>query len=122
MRLAPDPGECDSPGWRGRWRQVAAWVSAGFLWVAAFADALATGRVAMAADRMLFGAAISVTVVLVILARADQHMGWRVRSLECQVRKLQAKADGENLVIEFARSGQPKVKHPTSNGNGRGPA
>jgi type VI protein secretion system component VasK len=97
-----------------------------FLWAAAVTVALADGHVAAIMDRALFGIAAAVTAVLVVLVRADRQQAWRLRSLECQVRKLQARdearAEGENLVIQFARGAQPRVGHPAGNGNGHGPA
>jgi len=103
------------------WQHARAWAPAAVLWAAGFVSGLLGGGGPLADDlsRGLYWAAGIVTVVIL----ADRRLGWRVRSLECQVRKLQAQAEGENLVIEFARREQPRVKHPASNGNGhRGPA
>jgi uncharacterized membrane protein YfcA len=101
-----------------RWRQAADWRAAVILWVAAFASGLIGSQIGDDISRGLYCAAAAVGIV----ALADRHLGWRVRVLECQVRKLQARDEGEKLVLQFARGEQPKVTHPAGNGNGHGPA
>jgi hypothetical protein len=92
------------------------------LWLAAFTIGLIGSQVSDDASRGLYCAAFFAAAAALV----HQRFGVRLQSVECQVRKLQARdearAEGENLVIQFARGAQPRVGHPAGNGNGHGPA